>query len=229
MIDLALLAPDLTEEDIARGCELAKRYGLGSVTLRPADVQLASQWLAGSGVTAAAAISYPHGAATTATKNYEVRDMLQRGAKRIETPVNLGKLKSRAFQYIELEVMQIVTECRRAGATVTLDLELPSLPTPDLRVIACKIARRTEVDCVRAASLYGGANPTLDDIRFLKARTSEAQLVDAGGWVRTLEDALAVYEAGASAFQTTDPAPILDAWKQELKNREAASATSPAP
>ncbi len=229
MIDLALLAPDLTEDDIARGCDLAKQYAIASVTLRPADMQLAAQFLSGRGITATAAISYPHGASTTATKNYEVRDMLQRGAKAVETPVNLGKLKSRAFQYIELEVMQIVTECRRAGAAVTLDLELPLLAA-DLRVIACKIARRTEVDRIRAASLYCSEHPTLADVQFLKSRASEAQSVDAGAWVRTLEDALAVYEAGASSFQTTDPAAILDAWKQELTNREAAAAaTSPAP
>src|SRR4051812_30874690 len=58
MIDLALLAPDFTEDDVARGCDLAKSYGIRSVTLRPADVQLASQWLSGSGVIAGAAVSY---------------------------------------------------------------------------------------------------------------------------------------------------------------------------
>src|SRR5262249_34107323 len=104
MIDMALVAPDLSEEDVARGCETAKRLGAGWVTLRPADVQLASQWLKGSSVVPSAVVSYPHGDATTAVKNYETRDLLQRGARSIETPLNLGKVVSRQFQYVELEL-----------------------------------------------------------------------------------------------------------------------------
>jgi deoxyribose-phosphate aldolase len=122
MVDIALLAQDLPEEEVARGCELAKRYGAGAVTLRPADVQLGAQWLKGSGATVASVVSYPHGASTTAVKNYETRDLLQRGARAIETPLNLGKTISRQFQYVEMELIQMAQECHRAGATLTLDI-----------------------------------------------------------------------------------------------------------
>ena len=219
--DMALLAPDLSEEDVARGCEKAKAYGIASVTLRPADMQAASQWLRGSSVMPIAAVSYPHGAATTAVKNYETRDMLQRGAKGIETPLNLGKLRSRGFQYVEMELIQMVSECRRAGAGVTLDIEFPSLVEPDLRVIACKIAKRTEVERVRAVSLYGTGKPSLEDMEFLKSKLGDAAKLDAGGWIRTLDDVQWALAAGAVSYQTTDPAPILDAWREELKRRAA--------
>jgi len=110
MIDVALVAPDLSESDVARGCETAKQYGIGWVTLRPADVQLASQWLKGSAVIPVAAVSYPHGRRPPRSKNYETRDMLQRGARSIETPLNLGKVVSRQFQYVEMELIQMVQE-----------------------------------------------------------------------------------------------------------------------
>jgi deoxyribose-phosphate aldolase len=219
MIDLGLLAPDLSEEEVSRGCDVARKYRIGFVTLRPCDVQLASQWLGNSGVVPVAAVSYPHGAATTAVKNYETRDMLQRGAKAIETPLAIGKLKSRSFQYLETEIIQIVTECRRAGASVTLDIEVASLAL-DLRVIACRIARRTEVDRVRAAALHPGSRPAPEDLAFLKSKLGDSTALDAGAWVRTLEDAKAAYQAGAVSFQTIDPAPILDAWREELKSRD---------
>lgn len=220
------MAPELSEEDVSRGCEAAKQYGVGSVTLRPADVQLAAQWLKGSAVTPFAVVSYPHGAATTAVKNYETRDLLQRGARGIETPLNYGKVVSRQFQYVEMELIQMVQECHRAGATLTLDIEFPML-TPDLRVIACKIARRSEVDRVRAVSLYGSGVPTREDLAFLSSRLGDLAVLDAGAWVRTLEDALLAYDCGASGFQTTDPAPILDAWKAELQRRQEAANPKP--
>src|SRR5438309_1721290 len=99
MIDVALVAPDLSEEAVSQACTRARRDGIGAVTLRAADVQLAAEWLKGSGVTPVGVVSYPHGAATTAVKNFETRDLLQRGARAIETPINLGKLISRQFQY----------------------------------------------------------------------------------------------------------------------------------
>lgn len=223
MIDLALVAPDLSETDVARGCETAKRYGIGWATFRPADVQLASQWLKGASVIPSAVVSYPHGAATTAVKNYETRDLLQRGARSVETPLNLGKVLSRQFQYVEIELIQIVQECHRAGATLTLSIEFPRLTTPDLRVIATKIARRTEVDRVRAVSLYGGDRVSREDLAFLAGKLGGLVALDAGGWVRTLDDAMLAYDYGATSFQTLDPAPILDAWKAELHRREEAA------
>ncbi len=224
MIDLALVAPHLSDDDVARGCETARRYGVRSVTLRAADVQLASKWLEGSGVLPVAAIAYPHGAATTAVKNYEVRDALQRGARGVEAVVSLGKLRSRSFQYLELEISQMVTECRRAGATVTLDLELPALAAEDLRIIAAKIARRTEVDRVRAASLYCPGTVTAADFEWLRARMPDHVVVDAGP-ASELAHLLAAYEAGASGVQTVDAAAILDAWREELKRRQNAAAS----
>jgi deoxyribose-phosphate aldolase len=219
MIDVALMAFDLSEEDVLRGCEMAKQYRVASVTLRPADVQLAGPWLKGSAVVPAAVVSYPHGAATTAVKNYETRDLLQRGARAIETPLNLGKVISRQFQYVEMELIQMAQECHRAGATLTLDIEFPTL-APDLRVIACKIAKRSEVDRVRAVSAFGEGRPSKEDLEFLATKLGDLVALDAGAWARTLEDALLAYGAGASSFQTTAAPAILDAWTAELKRRE---------
>lgn len=228
MIDVALLAPNLPEEAVSRACDQARRDRIGAVTLRPADVQLASEWLKGSGVTPVGVVSYPHGAATTAVKNYETRDLLQRGARGIETPINLGKLISRQFQYVEMELIQMAQECHRAGAKLTLDIEWPAL-APDLRIIACKIAKRSEVDKVRAVSAYGTGVPTPEDLRFLSERLGTLAALDGGAWVRTLEDALLAHECGAMSFQTLDPAPILEAWRGELKRREEIERASPTP
>jgi deoxyribose-phosphate aldolase len=222
MVDIPLVAPALSEEEVARGCELAREYGVASVTLRPADVQLAAQWLKGSEVVPAGVVSYPHGASTTAVKNYETRDLLQRGARMIETPLNMGKVVSRQFQYVEMELIQMAQECHRAGATLTLDLEFPML-APDLRVIACKIAKRSEVDRVRAVSAHGTGRPSREELQFLSLKLGDLTALDAGAWVETLEEALFVYECGATSFQTGNAAAILDAWRAELKRREQAT------
>ena len=46
-IDHSLLRPELPEEDVIAGCELAKEYNVASVCVKPYHVQLATRLLAG--------------------------------------------------------------------------------------------------------------------------------------------------------------------------------------
>lgn len=219
LIDYALLSPRFSDEQIARGCELAARNAVAAVTVRPIDLATALRSIGSASVRIGAVVSYPHGAATTAVKLYEARDALGRGAKSIETVLNAGAMISRQFRYIETELLQMAQECHRAGARLILDLELPWL-APDLRVIACRIARRAEVDVVRPASLFGPPGSTVEDLRFLVEKCGDVVKVDAGNLVRKWEEAETAYAAGCVGFQSTDPGPILESWRAELTRRK---------
>ena len=48
MIDHALLKPNLTDEDIIRGCRVADFHGVAAVCVRPGDVRLAAEILKNS-------------------------------------------------------------------------------------------------------------------------------------------------------------------------------------
>jgi deoxyribose-phosphate aldolase len=218
MVDFAALAPNFSEEQVAQACEVARKHRVGRLTVRPADLDLVAQWMEGSGIPIATTAAFPHGADTTSAKLYAVRDALQRGAKAIETVLNLGKVISRQFRYVESELLQMGQECHRVGAELIVDFEVGWL-APDLRVIACRIAKRAEVDWVRAGSLYGPGGYAVEDLQFLGVKLGELVKVDAGPSVLTLDDAIRVHKAGVSGFQTTDPGPLLEAWAAELKRR----------
>jgi deoxyribose-phosphate aldolase len=220
MADYAALAPNFTEERVAQACEVARNYRVGRLTVRPADLGLVTQWMRGSGIPIGTTVAFPHGADTTSAKLYAVRDVLQRGAKTIETVLNLGKVMSRQFRYVESELLQMAQECHKAGAELVVDFEMTWL-APDLRVVACRIANRAEVDWVRPGSLYGPGQHTVEDLQFLAGKLGDVMKVDAGPGVLTFDDVTRAYEAGVSGFQTTDPGPLLDAWAAELKRREA--------
>src|SRR6476646_7860415 len=85
MVDYAALGPNYSEEQVSRACDVARKYRVGRLTVRPADLDLVTQWMQGSGVAIGATVSYPHGADTTSAKLFALRDALQRGAKAIET------------------------------------------------------------------------------------------------------------------------------------------------
>ena len=50
MIEHPVLRPEFSEEEVHTGCEIARQYRIAAVTVRPSDVDLAVNWMRGSGV-----------------------------------------------------------------------------------------------------------------------------------------------------------------------------------
>jgi deoxyribose-phosphate aldolase len=215
MIDHALVQPELTDEQVVAGCELARRYQVASVSVRPCDVDLAVRLLEGSGVTVGSLAGFPHGSTTTAVKLYEIRDVLRRGAKEIDIVLNISRLLSRQFQYVEMELLQAAEECHKQGALLKVIFENAYL-TGELKIVACRISARAEADFVQTSTGFAPADYTTEDLKLMRTHTPPRVGVKAAGGVHTLENALEVYQAGCSRFGATATPSILDAWKTRL-------------
>ncbi len=223
MIEHSLLRPELSEEDVRTGCEIARQYRVAAVNVRPSDVDQAVRWMEGSGVAVASVVSFPHGSATTSVKLYETRDLLRRGAKEIDTVLNLGKIISRQFQYVEMELQQMAQACHEAGAILKVAFENAYL-TEDLKTIACRLCKRAEVDYARTSTPFGPAPYSMEDIHLMHRLCGDRVKLKASGGVRTLSDVLAVRDAGCARVGTIATVPILEAWKARLEARKAGTA-----
>src|SRR3954451_14874882 len=107
LIDHPLVGPGLTDEQVGEGLNLARRYGIACVSVRPCDIDLAVRTLQGSAVRPGAVCGFPHGTQNTATKLYEARDLLRRGAREIDMVIAISKLLSREFQHVQMELLQM--------------------------------------------------------------------------------------------------------------------------
>lgn len=222
LLELPLLEPQLNDSDIAAGCELARTLGLAAVCVRPSDADAAVRWLEGSGVAVASVCGYPYGASSTAVKQYEVRDLLRRGVREIRTIFNSGKMQSRQFPYMEMEVAQLAAACRENNATLLASFESQWL-ADDMVAIACRIAKRAEVHCV-APSLSAHALDALTPL----IRLCGGRIALAASGAASLEEAKAQYAAGCGRIITSAARRILDEWRQELA-AAASAQTAPAP
>ena len=216
MFDHSLVRPELTDEQIAEGCALARQYGQASVTVRPGDTDYAVRALEGSGVAVGGVAGFPHGSSTTATKQYEVRDMLRRGAKEVDAVINIGRLRSRQFQHVETELQQLADACREQGAILKVIFETAYL-SDDLKIIACRICGRVRADFIATSTGFAPSGYTPADLRLIRGHTNPGVRIKASGGVRTLENALEAYQAGADRIGATATASILEAWKTRLK------------
>jgi deoxyribose-phosphate aldolase len=215
MVDHSLVRPELTDEEVVAGCELAKRYRVASATVRPCDVDLAVRLLDGSSVAPGTVAGFPHGSSTTAVKLYEIRDALRRGAKEIDMVLNLSRLLSRQFQYVEMELVQAAEECHKQGALLKVIFENAYL-TDELKIIACRTSARAEVDFVKTSTAFAPTGYSIEDLKLMRAHTPPRIGLQAAGGVGTLQKALEVHQAGCSRFGATATASILDAWKARL-------------
>ncbi len=205
-IDLPLTAPELTEEAVAAGCDLAKHYGLAAVVVRPSDLDVAERWIHAP-VALGVVVDWPHGYSTTAVKQYAVRDALRRGAAEITLAVNSGKLISRQFQYLEMELLQIAEACHEVRALLTVHLDTAPL-TAEHKIVACRVAKRAGADFI--------ACPDARDISLLREYTRDRVQLKAGG-VATLDAALEALVLGCARVEAAAAAEILESWKVRLE------------
>jgi deoxyribose-phosphate aldolase len=215
IIDHPLVKPELTDEEVIAGLELARRYSIACVSVRPTDIDLAARTLQGSDVRPGAVCGFPHGSTNTATKLYEARDMLRRGAREIDMVIAISKLLSREFQYVQGELLQMSELCHKEGALLKVILENAYL-TDELKIIACRCCERAEVDFVKTSTGFAPTGYTLPDIQLMRKHLPEEIGIKAAGGIRTVDQVLEICAAGATRIGTTSTAAILDEWKARL-------------
>lgn len=215
MIDHSLLRPELTVEDVKEGLRLAKEYETITVCVKPSDVALAKEELAGTDVLVTTVIGFPHGANKTETKVFEAKQALEDGAVELDMVLNIGRLRSGQYDYVEEDVRAVVEVAHQNDATVKVILENCYL-TDEEKKKACQLCESAGADYVKTSTGFGTGGHTIEDLKLMRETCSPKVKVKAAGGVRTLDAALAVREVGAVRFGATATKVILD----EAEKRE---------
>jgi deoxyribose-phosphate aldolase len=223
-IDHSLLRPELDDQFITDGCELAARYQVASVCCRPADVKRASKLLAGSGVAVGTVIGFPHGGSTTEAKVFEAEQALRDGATELDMVINIGALRSGRDEYVKDEIAAIVAIAHAGGAIVKVIMENAYLDD-DQKVRGCRLAEEAGADFVKTSTGFAPTGATHEDLALMRRTVSPHIGVKAAGGVRTLDALLAVMELGVTRIGATATSTILD----DFRSRKAAAAAESRP
>lgn len=207
MIDHSLLRPELTEDDVRQGCALAARYRVASVCVRPCDVPLAAELLAGSGVLVGTVAGFPHGSSATAAKVAETRLAIEQGADEVDMVINIGWLRSGRLDAVEAEIGELVAAAGAAPVKVILET---AYLTDDEKDRACRAAERAGAAFVKTSTGFAPGGATMADLALMRAAVSPHIGVKAAGGVRTLDLLLEMAGIGVTRFGATVTADILD-------------------
>lgn len=218
MIDHAVLKPTQTERDVVDACTLARREKLASVCVKPFYVADSARLLKDSGVRTSTVIGFPHGGQAPEVKVNTALTAMRDGATELDMVINIGALIERDYPTIEKEIASVVGVGHASEALVKVILETAYLDDAQ-KAIAAQIAVAAGADFLKTSTGFGPEGATVEDVRLLRSIAGPKVGVKASGGIRTLDDALAMIEAGADRLGTSSTATIL----AELRQRRGES------
>ncbi len=207
-IDHAVLKPTATKEDLIKGAEIAKRYKVASLCVRPSDIQDAKELLAGSQVVLSTVIGFPHGTTSSLTKISETLDALNNGATELDVVWNIGRVKSGDWEFVKADLTPIIEFAKKHDAKVKIIIESCYLTDEEI-IKACEICNEIQPDWIKTSTGFGSGGATIETIDLIKKHLSPSIQIKASGGIKTRELAEKYLSMGCSRLGLSGTEEIL--------------------
>ncbi len=219
MIDHSLLHPTLTDQALAEGCALARRYDIATACVKPYAVAQARDLLAGSDVAVCAVIGFPHGNSATAIKVAETEQVLRDGAAEVDMVINVGKALGGAWDDVADEIRAINEVAVAGGGLLKVIFETDYLADADV-IRLCEICSACGVAFAKTSTGYGFVKQPSGDYNYrgatdhvlalMRRHCAPGVQIKAAGGVRALDDLLRVRALGVTRIGATATQVIMD-------------------
>jgi deoxyribose-phosphate aldolase len=196
-IDHTLLKPEASREQILTVCREAVEYSFKSVCVNPLWVSTVRTAVKGSGVLTCSVIGFPLGATTTESKVFEARGAVADGADEIDMVINMAAARAGEKDVLVADILAVADAVHEQGAILKVIIETAML-SDEQKVLACEAAVEAGADFVKTCTGFNGGGATVEDVALMRRTVGPDIGVKASGGVRSLEDARAMIDAGAT-------------------------------
>jgi deoxyribose-phosphate aldolase len=213
LIDHAVLQPTQTDDDVRAACAMCAEFGVASVCVKPSHVPLAAECLRDSSVPVSTVIGFPHGGTTTDAKVVETQLACRQGAREVDMVVNVGKLLSGDWNYVERDIRAVVEAARHADAITKVIFETGLLPDDGIKVRLCHISEAAGAAFVKTSTGFGfikrsdgmmvATGATEHDLRLMRENCGPSVQIKASGGIRAYDDAQRFVDLGATRLGTS--------------------------
>ncbi|KAL8827970.1 MAG: hypothetical protein Q9170_006798 [Blastenia crenularia] len=215
-IDHTLLKLDATKEQIDLLCEEAIRHEFQSVCVRLNWVERTVQNLQGSDVLVACVVGFPEGTHSISEKVKEASMAVSAGASELDMVINYPLLKQQKYSQAYTDIAAIRNV---APHPITLKVILETSKLSQFDIIAgCKVAEAANADFAKTSTGFGGQGATEENVRLMKYVVGSNLKVKASGGVKTVNECVAMMEAGAERIGTSNGVWIMKEAQTLLEN-----------
>ncbi|KAI4104321.1 MAG: hypothetical protein L6R37_003318 [Teloschistes peruensis] len=221
-IDHTLLKLEATREQIDELCEEARRHDFQSVCVRLNWVEQAVQQLSGSNIAVACVVGFPEGTYSTSEKVKEASDAVAGGALELDMVINYPLLKQQSYSQVYTDIAA-VRNVAPHPILLKVILETSKLSQYDI-IAGCKVAEAANADFVKTSTGFGGQGATVENVRLMKDVIGPHMKVKASGGVKTVNECVAMMEAGAERIGTSNGVSIMKEAQSLLEDVSHAAA-----
>ncbi|MHB1137744.1 MAG: deoxyribose-phosphate aldolase [Microthrixaceae bacterium] len=205
-VDHTLLRPEATRAQVEQVAVQAVELGCASVCVQPDHVAYVANLLDGR-LPVCAVVGFPHGATLSRLKAAEAAAVVALGATEVDMVAPLGPIAEGELD----EVRHDVAAVRAAVPDVVLKVIVESaLWTPAVLRGVCEAAVDAGADFVKTSTGFhpsGGAS--VEAVRTMREAVGTRARVKASGGIRTLEDCVAMLDAGADRLGMSATAAVV--------------------
>ena len=212
--DHTLLKPYVSSKEMEEFCIEAKALNPMMVAINSAQVKLCKEILKDTDIHVGVAISFPLGQTTIDVKKYETEKSILDGADEIDYVINITKLKDKDYDYIEEEMKEIVTICKKYNVISKVIFENCYL-TKDEIIILCNIAKKVKPDYIKTSTGFGTYGARKEDVELMKSIVGDTVKIKAAGGIRDWNTCKEMIEAGASRIGTSSSFKILEEYEKD--------------
>ena len=213
-IDQTLLDPTVGFARGAAWIEENAQRGFASLCVSPFLTPLAAELLAGTGTKVCSVVSFPLGYANTESKVEEAVHLVELGCVEVDMVMNVAAFLEGEHRFVHDDIAAVVhgvTWASGERAIVKVILETGRLRGIDDVTAACHLATEAGAAFVKTSTGFGPRGASVEDVLAMRAAVGPDLGVKAAGGIRTLSDALAMIEAGATRIGASSGRAILDA------------------
>ena len=173
-------------------------------------------------------IGFPAGNSSIEVKVFETETACKDGAVEIDMVINIGKALQGDWAYIEKEIEAVTKACHKHHAIVKVIFETDFVTKEADIIRLCKICTKVGADYVKTSTGFGFVKQTNGDYNYQGATIPVLTLMNksvgpkvkikAAGGVRTLDQLLAVREAGCTRSGATATISMLEEAKKRFGN-----------
>lgn len=195
-IDLAVLKPEFTIEDLQEHARMCIKNNVFSMCVKPCDISTAKELLKDSDVKVSCVLSFPHGADATPVKAFQAKQAIEDGADEIDMVMNIGRFLGNDYHYVVEDIKAVVEVAHKHDVPVKVIQESGYL-SPEQIAKACELSFMAGADFVKTSTGFGPGGAKAEYIDIMLKTVGNDMKVKASGGIRTWEDAVAFLNQGA--------------------------------
>ena len=206
-VDHTLLRPEATRTEIETAAREAVELGCASVCVQPSMVSFAAE-VVGDRIVVCSVVGFPHGATLSRVKADEAAAAVALGAGEIDMVIDLSLVAEGDFASATADVSTV----RESVPGVVLKVIVESaLWSPSQLRAVCDAAVAGGADYVKTSTGFhpaGGAS--IEAVAAMAETVGTRARVKASGGIRTLDQAVAMIDAGADRLGLSATAAVLN-------------------